>query len=121
MTDNRKPAPTLAAVHAFLLGESTLDGLTFGEPHPGRPPYWWRYQLREALGTTAGRAVLPPDVQQAIDAAAPPAAYSVQPTRCTCHPETCACKPWALKHGAATVTSFNDRDAAVETAARLNR
>lgn len=47
-------------------------------------------------------------------------AYSVQPNRCSCHPETCACKPWLLKQGAATVTSLHDRDAAVEMARRLN-
>lgn len=46
--------------------------------------------------------------------------YSVQPTRCACHPETCACKPWTLKQGGATVTTFQNRDAAIETARRLN-
>lgn len=23
--------------------------------------------------------------------------YSVQPNRCTCHPETCCCDPWAVQ------------------------
>lgn len=56
-----------------------------------------------------------------LQGAAPREPYSVQPTRCSCHPETCGCKPWTLKQGAATVTGFQDRDAAIETAARLDR
>jgi hypothetical protein len=55
-----------------------------------------------------------------LQGATPREPYSVQPNRCSCHPETCACKPWTLKQGAATVTGFQDRDAAVETARRLN-
>jgi hypothetical protein len=46
--NTRKPAPTLAEVLAFLLGEAPLDGLNFGDNLPDRPRYWWRHILREA-------------------------------------------------------------------------
>lgn len=44
------PAPTLAEVAAFLLGEAPLDGLWYGEPDPKRRgEFWWRTPLRAAL------------------------------------------------------------------------
>lgn len=51
MNDQRKPAPDLATVHAFLLGEGPLDGFHFGGSNTAdpRPRYWWRAQLREAI------------------------------------------------------------------------
>lgn len=34
----------------FLMGQSALDGLWFGErPSDGRKPYWWRTHLRAAI------------------------------------------------------------------------
>ncbi|MDP2127217.1 MAG: hypothetical protein Q8K97_07545 [Pseudohongiella sp.] len=47
--------PVPEAVVTFLLGESALDGMHFGdrpEPLPGsniRPAFWWRKHLRAAL------------------------------------------------------------------------
>lgn len=65
--NTRKPAPTLAEVLAFLLGEAPLDGLNFGDNLPDRPRYWWRHVLREAA-----RPLLPrpaPDVDDVARAA----------------------------------------------------
>lgn len=45
-------------VHAFLLGEGELDGVSFGERHPTeRGAFWWRKHLRAAvLADRAARA-----------------------------------------------------------------
>jgi len=41
---------TLLEVHAFLLGESALEGVWFGDRHPTRRgAFWWRSVLREAI------------------------------------------------------------------------
>lgn len=40
----------LPQVHRFLLGESALDGVWFGDSPPaGRGTFWWRTELREAI------------------------------------------------------------------------
>jgi|GEM_PF-6862992 len=31
----------------YLTGEVDIDGYHFGETVPGRPPFWWRFHLRE--------------------------------------------------------------------------
>lgn len=45
--------PTLNEVLKFLLGEGSLDGHSFGEDFHGRPKYWWRRYLREAIDNTS--------------------------------------------------------------------
>lgn len=44
----RVQRPTLAEVHAFLLGTGPIHGMWFGDGDSARP-YWWRKYLREAL------------------------------------------------------------------------
>lgn len=40
----------LKAVHDFLMGESALEGVQFGEKHPTKAgAHWWRLNLRAAL------------------------------------------------------------------------
>jgi hypothetical protein len=46
MTDLK---PTMTEIVKFLLGEGALDGHHFGEDFHGRPKFWWRTYLREAL------------------------------------------------------------------------
>lgn len=54
----RKPRRSDTVI-AFLLGESALDGVWYGDEPPGRPPHWWRTTLRAWLldnGIPAPRA-----------------------------------------------------------------
>jgi hypothetical protein len=40
----------------FLYGSAPLDGVWYGEKHPlGRPPYWWRRYLDDAVTRAASR------------------------------------------------------------------
>jgi hypothetical protein len=40
----------LQAVHAFLDGRATLEGVAFGERHPDKTgAFWWRKNLRAAI------------------------------------------------------------------------
>lgn len=47
----------LREVVAFLLGETELDGVWFGEPHPSGKPYWWRDRLSKATLPTQSAGV----------------------------------------------------------------
>lgn len=42
----------LPLVVKFLLGESEMDGVWFGESLMDKPPFWWREKLREAFSAT---------------------------------------------------------------------
>jgi hypothetical protein len=45
----------LRQVIAFLMGESELEGVSFGERHPTKAgAFWWRLNLRAAMHKAAG-------------------------------------------------------------------
>lgn len=45
----------LARVHAFLMGEAELEGVTFGARHPTKAgEFWWRLNLRAAMHKARG-------------------------------------------------------------------
>jgi hypothetical protein len=39
----------LEQIIRFLLGETMLDGMWFGDQDSSKPLYWWRIPLRKAL------------------------------------------------------------------------
>jgi hypothetical protein len=39
----------LEQIIRFVLGETMLDGMWFGDQESGKPLYWWRIPLRKAL------------------------------------------------------------------------
>jgi hypothetical protein len=49
------PKDDLQQVIAFLMGESELEGVSFGERHPTKAgAFWWRLNLRAAMHKAAG-------------------------------------------------------------------
>lgn len=38
----------------FLLGESSLENVHYGDPHPSGHKFWWRKHLRAATGKESG-------------------------------------------------------------------
>lgn len=49
-TDGENNMTTLIEIHAFLLGESALEGVQFGDKHQTRKgAFWWRTLLRKAI------------------------------------------------------------------------
>ena len=51
--ESKQAGVVLDTIFKFLLGESPLDGLWFGERRPDRGQWWWRTNLREAFNEYA--------------------------------------------------------------------
>jgi hypothetical protein len=47
--------------------------------------------------------------------------YEVKRNYCGCHPETCACKPWAIFKGDVTHSTYMEFTTAATTASSLNK